>query len=191
MLVAVLSGEDPPPPPEPTPAAVVEVPADVPMAAPEPTAAPAVEATPPPPSMEVFFSLGEVTRSSASGVGPRISSFGKSDVRVTYTVRQDGPGSHSIGLKGRFTVTVSESGFLVDAGGGRPFEPGVPVGGTARVDLRYDGKELKGRVGKRGFGPYPIPDPGGFPSWQLTLDPTVTLTNLAASAPVLAEGGGG
>lgn len=181
LIVVATSGGEPEPTPTPTPVVVKDVPIDMPMATPppRPTAAPA---TPTPVPMKTFYSKGEVTRTGAKAAGAQLSSFAKPDVKLVYTVTGDG--GHTVSLKGRFTVNVGPNGGSFNGASTRKIS-GATVAPQTKMQVHYDGAKVTIRVGRKRYGPWPAKESRGFPAWQFTLEPSVTMTNLRASSTAI------
>jgi hypothetical protein len=180
LIGFLFSGGEEPPAPEPTPAPVdvgdIEIATPPPPPPPPPEAV--EEATPPP--MEQFYSRGKFVSYQAKEVSAQLTSFTKTNVSISYNVTHPSAGlSHTIGLQGRFKIKISDGGGNMN---GKAFTAGVTPGKSTRVNLRYDGKRLTLRVGGKRAGSWGIPDSGGFPRWQLNLDPTTEIAGLRASA---------
>ena len=181
MIVAIsalLMKPEPPPAPALAPV-VASMPVAVPVA-PPPKPAPVKKATLPP--LKAFFSKGSITRSGASGTAAQLTSFAKEHISLSYTVRQSGPGEHTISLKGRFSVTISDVGGLVTTNGGHPISKGAVIGKDTRVNISNLGGSVSVKVRGKRYGPYKVKQSNSFPAWKISLKSGVTLHNMKASA---------
>lgn len=183
-VIAVTAGGDKPEP-TPTSAATVtplpDVVIDIPVATPPPTPAPTV-ATPPPVEFETFYSKGSVDRNNGKSTGAQISSFAKPEVKLGYKVNLAGPGSHTVGLKGRFSLKVSDSGSTLSGASTKSCRPAT-VGKDTRVSVHWTGNKVSAYVAGKRCGPVSVSSTSGFPAWQFTFDQGVTITGLWAKAP--------
>ncbi len=182
-VIAVSVGGDDEPTVTPT-ATITPVPdvvVDIPVVTPPPTPAPTV-ATPPPVKFVTFFSKGTVDRNSAGSAGAQISSFAKSEVKLGYRVNLASSGSHTVGLKGRFTLKVSDGGSTLSGGSTKSCRA-VTVGKEAKVSLHWTGDRVTAWVNGGRCGPVSVAGTSGFPAWKFSFDPGVTITGLWAKAP--------
>ena len=179
-IIAVLMRPAPPPPPAPAPAPIAApMPVAVPVA-PPPKPVEVKEATPPP--LQKFFSKGSITRSGASAAAAQLTSFAKEHISLSYTVRQTGAGEHTVSLKGRFSVTISESGGVITTSGGHPISKGATIGKDTRVNISNLGGSVAVKVGGKRYGPYKVKKSNSFPAWKISIKSGATLHNLKASA---------
>ena len=181
-VIAVSAGGDdaevtPAPRVTPPPDVVV----DIPVATPAPTPAP-TEATPPPIKFETFYSKGSVDRNSAKSTGAQVSSFAMSEVKLGYKVNLASPGSHTVALKGRFTLKVSDGGSTLTGASSKSCRA-VTVGQEAPVSVHWTGSSVSAVVNGKRCGPVSVSGTSGFPAWQFTFDPGVSITGLWAKAP--------
>jgi hypothetical protein len=185
IVVAVVASSEPEPEPTPTPtpATVPDVVVDIPIATktPEPTPPPAE--TPPPVKFETYYSKGTLTRNNGEATGAQISSYAKSEVKLGYKVNLAASGAHTIGLKGRFKLKVTDGGSTLSGGSTKACRA-IPVGKEVRVSLHWTGDTVSARINGKRCGPIPVSGTSGFPGWQFDIDPGVTLTGVWASAPV-------
>jgi len=160
-----------------------ETPIDVPMQAPEPEPEPEPEpVTPPPVKFTTFYSTGSVSSGSSASAGAQLSSFAKQELKLGYTVPGDAAGGHSIELKGRFTLTVAESGSSLQ-GGSTASCAGAPAGSDTRVSIQWSGDTVSARVGGSRCGPVPVASQSGFAAWKFKVPSGSQLKGLWASAP--------
>jgi len=180
LVAAILLKPEPPPPVEPAPVEAAPVPVAVPVAPPPPPKV--VEATPPP--LKTFFHKGHITRSAAPQAGAQLSSFGKERISLSYTVRQSGSGSHTVSLKGRFSVTITDSGgrIEVEGRGGHPISKGAVVGKDTRVNISNLNGAVSVKVGGKRYGPYKVKKSSSFPAWKISIKSGATLENMKASS---------
>ena len=168
----------------PTPMAtpVPDVVVDIPVATPPPTPEP-TEATPPPIEFETFYSKGTVDRNSAKSTGAQVSSYAKGEVKLGYKVNLAGPGSHTVGLKNRFTLKVSDAGSTLSGASSKSCRSAT-VGKDSRVSLHWTGDKVSAVVSGKRCGPVRVSSTSGFPAWQFTFDQGVSISGLWAKAPV-------
>jgi hypothetical protein len=179
-IVALLLKPEPPPPPVAKPAPVAApMPVAVPVA-PPPKPVEVKEATPAP--LEVFFTKGSISRSGASGAAAQLTSFAKEHISLSYTVRQAGAGEHTIALKGRFSVTISDSGGVITTTGGHPISKGAVIGKDTRVNISNLGGAVSVKVGGKRYGPYKVKKSNSFPAWKISIKSGATLHSMKASA---------
>jgi len=182
MIVAIIVVLMRPSPPPPAPVAA-PVAAPIPVAipvAPPPKPVEVEEATPPP--LRKFFSKGSITRSGASAAAAQLTSFAKEHISLSYTVRQTSAGEHTISLKGRFSVTISESGGVITTSGGHPISKGATIGKDTRVNISNLGGAVTVKVGGKRYGPYKVKKSNSFPAWKISIKSGATLHNMKASA---------
>jgi len=176
-VVLLVPKKEPPP-------AVVAAPAPAPM----PVAVPVVAPPPPkaeaptPPPLKSFFSRKEISRSSAASAAAALTSFAKENIRLSYTVRQTQSGSHTVSLKGRFSVTITEKGGIVQTSAGHPISRGAAIGKDTRVHISNLDGAVSVKVGGKRYGPYSVPASGSFPAWKISIKSGATLHNMKASA---------
>lgn len=187
LLVTVIavtagSGDEETITPAPVVTPVPDVVVDIPVATPPPTPAPTV-ATPPPVQFETFYSKGTVDRNSAKSTGAQVSSFAKPEVKLGYKVNLASPGNHTVGLKGRFTLKLSDGGSTLSGASAKSCRA-IPVGEETRVSLHWTGPKVSAVVAGKRCGPVSVSSTSGFPAWQFTFDQGVSISGLWAKAPV-------
>tara|TARA_Y100001968_G_scaffold19429_1_gene15268 strand:- start:629 stop:1234 length:606 start_codon:yes stop_codon:yes gene_type:complete len=173
--------------PKPAPPPAVEKPvvkpAPMPVAvpvAPPPEPVEVKEATPPP--LKVFFSKSSVQRSGAAGTAAQLTSFAKERISLRYVVRQGSAGDHTIALKGRFSVTISDSGGTVKALSEHSISKGAAIGKDTPVTISNLGGAVSVKVGGKRFGPYKVASSKSFPAWKISMGSGVSLHGMKASA---------
>jgi len=181
LLALVLTRE-----PEPEPVVVATpppTPIEIPMATPTPTPTP--KATPTPaagPPFKRFYSRGEVTPINQKETGAQISSYAQTNARISYTVHLDGPGSHTIKLKNRFEIKLSDSGGRAMAAGPHNVSAQLKVGKPNKITVHYVSDTVRLRVGGRSYGPWTTKASSSFLGWQFFLDPGMRISGLKASS---------
>ena len=144
---------------------------------------PPKEAPPPPPKVKLatFFSKGSFSSSAAKATGAQMTSYAKKEAHVTFKVQNVAGGTASLELKGRFKVTITETGGTIQVGGGKALKAGAPAGKSTAVSVKFLDGKLRVKVGGKNHGPYSV-SASGFPAWKFQLKPGVKITNLVARA---------
>lgn len=173
-------------PSKPPPPAVVAAPTPAPM----PVAVPVTPPPPPkaeaptPPPLKTFFSRKDINRSSAASASAALTSFAKEHISLSYTVRQTQSGSHTVSLKGRFSITITERGGIVQTSAGHPISRGATLGKDTRINISNLDGAVSVKVGGKRYGPYSVADTGSFPAWKISIKSGATLHDMRASARV-------